>query len=77
MRKTGRVLVAHEDVVFGGFGGEIVAQIAEACFSELDAPIKRLGMKNVAAVPHAPILEQAILPQTEDIRRALEELLSF
>ncbi len=77
VRKTGRVLVAHEDVVFGGFGGEIVAQIAEACFSELDAPIKRLGMKNVAAVPHAPILEQAILPQTEDIRRALEELLSF
>jgi 2-oxoisovalerate dehydrogenase E1 component len=77
VRKTGRVLVAHEDVVFGGFGGEIVSQIADACFTYLEAPIKRVGMRNVAAVPHSPVLEDAILPQTEDITRTLVELVEF
>jgi 2-oxoisovalerate dehydrogenase E1 component len=77
VRRTGRVLVAHEDVLFGGFGAEIAAQIAEACFSNLDAPVKRIGMKNVAAVPHSPILEDIILPQNHDIESALHELLTF
>jgi 2-oxoisovalerate dehydrogenase E1 component len=77
VRKTGRVLVAHEDTLFGGFGGEIVAQIAESCFSFLDAPVKRVGMKYVAAVPHSPALEDIILPQTEDISAKLIELLDF
>ncbi len=77
VRKTGRVLVAHEDVVFGGFGSEIVSQIADDCFTHLDAPVKRVGMKYAAAVPHAPILEDAILPQQEDIAQALRELVSF
>lgn len=77
VRRTGRVLVAHEDVLFGGFGGEIAAQIAEACFSHLDAPVKRVGMKNVSAVPHAPVLEDVILPQNHDLEQALHELLAF
>jgi 2-oxoisovalerate dehydrogenase E1 component len=77
VRRTGRVLVAQEDVLFGGFGGEIAAQIAEDCFTYLDAPVKRIGMKNVAAVPHAPILEDATLPQTEYVVAALRELLEF
>jgi 2-oxoisovalerate dehydrogenase E1 component len=77
VRKTGRVVIAHEDVIFGGFGGEIAAQIAEACFANLDAPVKRVGMKYVAAVPHAPHLEDVVLPQTEDIVRAVEETLGF
>ncbi len=77
VRKTGRVLVAHEDVLFGGFGAEIAAQIAESCFGSLDAPVKRLGMKYVSAVPHAPLLEDVVLPQTEDVTAALEELLAF
>ena len=77
VRKTGRVVIAHEDVLFGGFGGEIAAQIAEACFGNLDAPVKRVGMKYVAAVPHAPHLEDVVLPQTEDIVRAVEETLAF
>jgi dienelactone hydrolase len=42
VRKTGRVVIAHEDVLFGGFGGEIAAQIAEQCFAHLDAPVKRV-----------------------------------
>lgn len=77
VKKTGRVLVAHEDVVFGGFGGEISAQISEHCFTDLDAPIKRVGMKFAAAVPHAPLLEEVVLPQTHDVTRALESLLEF
>ncbi|MEY4700565.1 MAG: hypothetical protein RL326_752 [Pseudomonadota bacterium] len=77
VRKTGRVLVAHEDVLFGGFGGEIVAQIAEECFTHLDAPVKRVGMKYASAVPHSPILEDVVLPQESDIMNALLELARF
>lgn len=77
VRKTGRVLVAHEDVLFGGFGGEIAAQIAEHCFTHLDAPVKRVGMKYAAAVPHSPVLEDVVLPQEADITTALRELAQF
>lgn len=75
--KTGRVLIAHEDVKFMGFGAEISAQISEECFTMLDAPVKRLGMKNVAAVPHSPVLEAITLPQNDDVLRAAREILSF
>jgi 2-oxoisovalerate dehydrogenase E1 component len=77
VRKTGRVLIAQEDVLFMGFGAEIAAQIASDAFESLDAPIRRLGMKYAAAVPHSPILEQAILPQNEEVTAALRELLAF
>ncbi len=77
VRKTGRVLIAHEDVLFMGFGAEIVAQIADSCFRDLDAPVKRIGMKNVAAVPHAGVMENVILPQTNDVISGLHELLAF
>jgi 2-oxoisovalerate dehydrogenase E1 component len=77
VRKTGRVVIAHEDVLFGGFGGEIAAQVAEKCFANLDAPVKRVGMKYAAAVPHAPVLEDIVLPQTEDLVAAVEETLNF
>jgi 2-oxoisovalerate dehydrogenase E1 component len=77
VRKTGRVLVAHEDVKFMGFGAEIAAQIADECFTSLDAPVKRLGMKYVAAVGHAGNLESSVLPQNEDVLNAARELLSF
>lgn len=77
VRKTGRVLVAHEDVQFGGFGGEIAAQIAEHCFTALDAPVKRLGMKYVAAVAHSGPIENEVLPQNHHVQSAVRELLSF
>jgi 2-oxoisovalerate dehydrogenase E1 component len=77
VRKTSRVIVAHEDVLFGGFGGEIAAQISDACFQYLDAPVKRVGMKYASAVPHSPLLEDVVLPQTEDIIAALRELVRF
>ncbi|MDC0358219.1 dehydrogenase E1 component subunit alpha/beta [Oligoflexia bacterium] len=77
VRKTNRVLIAHEDVVFGGFGSEIAAQISADCFTSLDAPILRVGMKHVAAVAHSPVLESAALPQNQDVIDALEALLAF
>jgi len=46
-------------------------------FTNLDAPVKRVGMKYVAAVPHAPILEDIVLPQIDDIAAAVEETLNF
>ena len=77
VRKTGRVVIAHEDVTFGGFGGEIAAQITEDCFTFLDAPVKRVGMKYAAAVPHAPILEDVVLPQEGDVVEAIRGVVRF
>jgi 2-oxoisovalerate dehydrogenase E1 component len=75
--KTNRALIVHEDVTFMGFGAEIAAQLSERCFRELDAPIKRVGMKYAAAVPHASTLEDVILPQVNDVSAAIEEILDF
>lgn len=75
--RTNRVLIAHEDVEFGGFGAEIAAQLSDTCFESLDAPIKRVGMKNVPAVPHSPEMEKAVLPQNDDVLVALQELLAY
>lgn len=77
VRKTSRVVIVHEDVTFMGFGAEIATQIAENCFTALDAPIKRVGMKWVAHVPHAPRLEEVILPGEDDIKEACYEVLQF
>ena len=77
VKRTNKVLIVHEDLCFMGFGAEIAAQIAENCFSYLDAPVKRVGMKYAAMVPHSAILEEAILPQERDIRKAVVELLSY
>lgn len=77
VKKTNRVLIAHEDVEFMGLGAEIAAQIASECFEYLDAPIKRVGMKPAAAVPHSPALENEVLPQMQDVLIAAKDLLSY
>jgi 2-oxoisovalerate dehydrogenase E1 component len=72
VRKTGKALVVHEDKVFGGFGGEIAAQITEKCFDCLDGPVFRVGSE-YTPVPFAKVLEREVLPQVEDVvRKALE-----
>jgi 2-oxoisovalerate dehydrogenase E1 component len=73
---TGRLLVVHEDVLTGGFGGEIAAWVGEHCFSELDAPVRRVGAKDTH-VAYEPTLERAILPQVDDIAGAARELLAY
>jgi len=77
VKKTNRVLVAHEDVEFMGFGAEIAARVSDECFMHLDAPVKRLGMKYAAAVPHSSFLEAVILPQNSDVLKAAKDLLEF
>jgi 2-oxoisovalerate dehydrogenase E1 component len=77
VRRTNRVIVAQEDVTFMGFGSEVVSQIADECFRYLDAPVKRVGMKYAAAVPHEPGMEDAVLPQVDDVVRSLEEVLRY
>ncbi len=76
VRKTNRVLVAHEDKVHGGFGGEIVSQIQEAVFPYLDAPIARVGSE-FTPVGFNRILERAILPNTEKVLAAAEKVLAY
>ncbi len=76
VRKTGKVLISHEDTMTGGFGAEIAAILANEAFMHLDAPIKRVAAKD-APVPYGPTLENAMLPQTSDILDALRNLASF
>ncbi|MFQ3607673.1 MAG: dehydrogenase E1 component subunit alpha/beta [Chloroherpetonaceae bacterium] len=77
VKKTSKVLVAHEDMLTQGFGAEIAAFIAEQCFEYLDAPVKRLGALDVAAVPYADDLEDAVLPNDKKMYDALKELAKY
>jgi 2-oxoisovalerate dehydrogenase E1 component len=74
--RTGRLLVAHEDVLTSGFGAEVAAWAGEHCFSDLDAPVRRLGAADTH-VAYEPGLARAILPQVSDITEAARELLAF
>ena len=76
VRKTSRVLVAHEDKVHGGFGGEIAAKIQEEAFDELDAPIGRVGSE-FTPVGFSRILERAILPSSEKVLAAARKVLAY
>jgi 2-oxoisovalerate dehydrogenase E1 component len=76
VRKTGKVLIAHEDTLTGGFGAEIAAIVAAEAFEYLDAPVRRIGAKDMP-VPYSPPLEAAMLPQVSDLVAALEELLRY
>ena len=74
-KKTGKVIVVHEAVEFGGFGGEVVSAIADSdAFFYLDAPIKRVGALH-CPIPFNPILEKEVLPSTERIEKAIRSLL--
>jgi 2-oxoisovalerate dehydrogenase E1 component len=76
IRKTGRVIVAHEDMLSWGYGAEIAARIADELFEDLDAPVKRVAAMDTF-VAYQPVLEDAILPQPEDLFRAIAELAKY
>jgi 2-oxoisovalerate dehydrogenase E1 component len=76
VRKTGRALVVHEDVLTCGFGAEVAAWIADELFSCLDAPVRRVGAADTC-VAYEPTLEAAILPQVDDIANAAKELARY
>jgi pyruvate dehydrogenase E1 component beta subunit len=73
VRKTHRLLVVHEAIKRGGYGGEIAAIVAEEAFDDLDAPPRRLaGLET--PIPYAQHLEKTVVPQVEDIVRVAKEL---
>ena len=74
--KTNKVLVAYEDAQSWGYGAEIAARIADECFPWLDAPVKRVASTDTF-VGYAPTLEDFILPQVEDLSRAMRDLHAF
>jgi len=76
VKRTGRLLVAHEAARFGGFAGEITAQVCEHAFEWLDAPIRRVTAIDTP-VPYSPPLEDYYLPQTDDIVAAARWLLAY
>jgi 2-oxoisovalerate dehydrogenase E1 component beta subunit len=76
VRKTSKVLVAHEATRSCGVGAEVAAIIAEEALFALDAPIRRLTAPDVP-IPFSPPLEQAVLPQLEDMKEACHELIAY
>ncbi|MEP6857231.1 MAG: transketolase C-terminal domain-containing protein, partial [Gemmatimonadales bacterium] len=76
VKKNSRVIVAYEDSISWGYGAEIAAAIADECFAWLDAPVKRVASTDTF-VGYAPQLEDAILPQVDDFKRAYEEIVKF
>ena len=76
VKKTNRVIIAHEDMLSWGYGAEIAARIGEELFHDLDAPVRRVAAMDVF-VAYQPLLEDAILPQPEDLYRAMAELAAF
>jgi 2-oxoisovalerate dehydrogenase E1 component len=74
--KTNRALVAYEDTLSWGYGAEIAARIADQLFDELDAPVRRVAAKDTF-VPYQPILEDAVLPQPNDLYLAMKDLAKY
>ena len=76
VKKTNRVIVAHEDSLSFGYGAEIVARITDELFEYLDAPVKRVCALDTF-VAYAPQLEDVILPQASDVAKAISELKAY
>jgi 2-oxoisovalerate dehydrogenase E1 component len=76
VKKTSRVLVAHEDTMSWGYGAEIAARISNELFEHLDAPVRRVAALD-SFVAYAPQLEDAILPQVADVLKAIVELKAY
>ena len=76
VKKTSRVIVAHEDPLSFGYGAEIAARISDELFEYLDAPVRRVAATDTF-VAYAPQVEDFILPQIEDVERAVDELMGY
>jgi 2-oxoisovalerate dehydrogenase E1 component len=76
VRKTGRVIVAHEDSRSWGYGAEIAARIGDELFEYLDAPVRRIGALDTF-VGYNPALENTILPQVSDVLEAIRRLREY
>lgn len=77
VKKTGKLLIVHEDNITGGVGAEVAALAATEAFEYLDAPITRLCGPDVPTMPFAQTLEDAYMPNTEKITAALRQLAAY
>ncbi len=75
-KKTNRVMVLHEAVTRGGIGGELISQVCEKAFDFLAAPPIRIGSK-FCPIPQSPILEDAYLPNVQDVLEAARKLMEY
>jgi len=73
VRKTGRLVIVHEDTLTGGWGAEVAARCAEECLYSLEAPIRRVATFDTP-LPFVPVLEQAVVPSVERIAAAIREV---
>ena len=73
VRRTGRLVIVHEDSLTGGWGAEVAARAAEECFGDLVAPVRRIAALD-APIPFAPVLEDAVLPSVDRIRTVVREM---
>ena len=76
-KKTGKVLVVHEDNRFAGIAGEVIAVIMEHAFDSLDAPVMRLTAPDVPAMPFNHVLEEAFMPNVDKILAKARELAAY
>ena len=76
VKKTGKVIVIHEDSLTAGFGAEIASRISENCFESLDGPVRRVGGADTP-IPYAPVLESYVLPTRNKIYNAVKNLLEY
>tara|TARA_Y100000748_G_scaffold63559_1_gene51211 strand:- start:993 stop:2999 length:2007 start_codon:yes stop_codon:yes gene_type:complete len=76
VKKTGKLLIVHEDLKTGGVGAEISARVTDKLFEDLDGPIKRVAAKD-CHVPYNDLLESEILPQTNQIIDAINDLMEY
>lgn len=76
VEKTGKLLIVHEDILTGGVGAEIAAKISDNLFEDLDGPIKRVAAKD-CHVPYSDLLEAEVLPQTDQIIEAINDLMEY
>jgi len=77
VKKTGRALVVHESPKTGGVGGEVIATINEGCFEYLEAPPTRVCSPDVPPVPFAEPMEHFVIPQLDDIKNAVREVMDW
>ena len=76
VKKTNRIVIAHEDQLTCGFGAEIAARMASDLFEYLDAPVRRVAAMDTP-VAYCPDLEEVILPQSADVLAAIKDTAAY